>query len=257
MGLEKVSHQRLERMRPVLRIGICDDDKEHVSQVEEYLMNIGLLKNINLDIDVFYDGKDLVKFYDDGGRLDLLYLDIEMEEVGGIGAAHSLREVESDTLIIFCSRHDSYLMDLFDVEPFRFLRKPIQPSEIFSTFEKAYDRLMKRGIFFEYRFNKDIIRIPVHQIYYFESQGRKVLIHTTKGTESFNGKLSAIEKQLQEASIAFLRIHQSYLINFQQIKCINYTKVILQNGDVFSIGANRQKMIRQQYFSLLGEDRHG
>ena len=235
----------------MIRIGICDDNKLLVTQLEARLYEIGRLKNIQLNIESFFDGRELIRHYETKVHFDLLFIDIEMEHTNGIQAAARIRELDSHVLIIFCSNHDGYLMELFEVEPFRFLKKPLEFSDILTVFEKAYLKIMEQGLYFEYTFNKDIARIPVQNIYYFESSGRRIIIHTIHGEEEFNGQLSKVEKQLKGAHLSFLRIHQSYLINFQHIKVLSFTYTILQNGKKLPIGTKRQKEIRSQYLDLL------
>jgi len=237
----------------MLRVGICDNDRNLVAQLEEILLQLGALTNIQLEIDSFFDGQELVRHYEGGNRFDLLFLDIEMEKMSGIGAATKIREWDQHVLIIFCSSYESYFMELFEVEPFRFLKKPLNLPDVRNVFEKAYHKILRQGRYFEYAFNKEIIRLPLLDIYYFESKGRRIYIHTTEGIQQFNGQLSKIEKQLEANSLSFLRIHQSYLINFQQIKVLSYTHAILQNGEKLPIGPKRQKEIRSQYLHLLEE----
>ena len=61
-----------------------------------------------------------------GERYSLIFLDIEMELVDGISAARLIRETDRSVLFIYISGYDSYLKELFEVEPFRFLSKPLE-----------------------------------------------------------------------------------------------------------------------------------
>lgn len=74
------------------------------------------------------------------------------------------------------------------------------------------------------------------------------------GNGKFYGKLSNIEKQLKDGKIPFLRIHQSYLVNYRYVCKISYSNVILFDGTVLQISEDRQKEIRERYNDLLAGD---
>ena len=88
---------------------------------------------------------------------------------------------------------------------------------------------------------------------YFESSGRKISIHTKDGNvEKFNGKLLEVEEQLKGGKIPFLRIHQSYLVNYHHIRSRSKTVVTLINGTKLPISEDRRKNFGKQYGKLLG-----
>lgn len=119
----------------MLRIAICDDDKILVTQIEEMLNRYLDKKMIDRYIDIFYDGASLERIYEKGDRFDIIYLDIEMSGKNGIEAAKSIRKLDRDVLLIYVSSYETYFMQLFEVEPFRFIKKPIKETE----FEEVID----------------------------------------------------------------------------------------------------------------------
>ena len=69
--------------------------------------------------------------------------------------------------------------------------------------------------------------------------------------DKFNSKLNSIEKITEKGKHPFLRIHQSYLVNFHYIKKICFSKIELYNGKVLYISEERQKDIREKYSQIL------
>ena len=61
-----------------------------------------------------------------------------------------------------------------------------------------------------------------------------------------------VEKQLKNGKIPFLRIHQSFLVNYRFVQKISFTKVVLTDGTELHISEDRQKTIRAKYNELLG-----
>ena len=239
----------------MLRIAICDDDLVFASKIEAMLLQISKKQMIKMNIEVFSDGSEL---WDDiafgKNKYELLYLDIEMVRINGIEVARKIRENDADAILIYISAYDNYFIELFEVEPFRFIKKPVDDYIFEVYFNKAYERILNDETYFEYRFNKADYKIPINNISYFESSGRLINIIHMDGKDKFYGKLNYVEKQLGDSKIPFLRIHQSYLVNYRFICKISFSHVTLRDGTVLQISEDRQKKIREQYNNLLVGD---
>lgn len=236
----------------MLRIAICDDDVILATKIESLLLEISRNELIDTEIEVYSDGSELWEDIVKGIEYDLIYLDIEMIKLDGIKVAKNIREKNLNVLIIYISIHENYFIELFEVEPFRFIKKPVDETILKSYFEKAYERIIHNDVYFEYRFNKITYKIPIKDILYFESSGRVITIYYRNGNGKFYGKMNQIEKQLQNCKIKFLRIHQSYLVSFRYIEKMSFSKVVLTKGIELQISEERQKSIRARYSELLG-----
>lgn len=239
-------------MIQMIKIAICDDDKNVVAKIEDRLEENGKENLLRLSIDVFYCGESLEQSYNNGEWYDIIYLDIEMSTMNGIQIAKIIREIDKYVIIIYISSHEEYLIQLFDVEPFRFIKKPIDYELFDRYFKEAYKKIVSSGSYFEYEFKRNSIKILYSNIVYFESRGRCIyIIQKNEEEDKFIGKLNYIEEKVQESNNPFLRIHQSYLVNFHFIKKICFSKIELYNGKTLLISEERQKMIREKYSQIL------
>ena len=59
--------------------------------------------------------------------------------------------------------------------------------------------------------------------------------------------MNDVEKQLSGTNVRFIRIHQSYLVNFDYIKSMSFTSVTMYDGTVLQISEDRQKSVRTQF----------
>ena len=109
----------------MLRIAICDDDLPMTSEIESLLLNIMQDCHIKMDIDIFFDGQTLYQQIQSGTNFDIIYMDIEMSDVDGIQAARLIRAQNIPSILIYISAYETYFKQLFEVEPFRFISKPI------------------------------------------------------------------------------------------------------------------------------------
>ncbi len=241
-----------ERIGKVLRIAICDDDLVFASQVETLLINVTGKKLIKAAIEVYSDGCELWNDITNAGKMyDIVYLDIKMMNLNGIDVAKKIREKDSNTIIIYISSYENYMIELFEVEAFRFIKKPIDGDIFEQYFDKAYERILQDEGYYEYKFNKIPHKVLLKDIIYFESYGRRVHVKHINGTGQFYKRLNVIEQELQSCKIPFLRIHQSFLINYRFVSSISFSNVKMNDGTVLQISEDRRKTIRKQCNDLM------
>ena len=235
----------------MIQIAICDDDMTTTSQIEEYIRQIEIEQHIQVQYRIFFDGKSFMQSVESEEVYDLIYLDVEMPLMKGLDAAKKLREMEISSLIIYISNYETYCESMIETEPFRFLRKPINDVDLFRKyFMSAYKKLENRNEYYTYSYKKIHHKININDIMYFESNNRKICIHTNGNQENntFYGQLDKVEKELESKSCTFIRIHQSYLVNSTYINTVQHDAVILENKDELSISEKRQKEIQRKLF---------
>ena len=251
----------------MINIAICDDDEATTFLIEEMIYKLAFLQHIKVDCDIFFDGSTLVESIRHGAYYDLIYLDIEMRKTDGIRAAEMIRYMDTSPLIVFLSSNEKNLKDLFHTEPFHFLSKPLDAKAFRFVFLAAYKRIARKTEYFSYTYNKRFLKIPLAKISYFSSRNRVIYIHVvdsikTEHTEydeaetKFYGKMNNLEEQLAERKARFIRIHQSYLINFDYMKSMSYKSVLMSDGTLLQISEDRHKSVRNQAKIFLESSRN-
>lgn len=234
----------------MLKIAICDDDVTFTGDLEDEIVQSCRQLGLQADTEVFFDGNTLLKSVQAGCRYNLMFIDIEMEHINGIEAARCIRKTDRAVLIIYISGYEQYLKELFEVEPFRFLLKPLDIEKFHIYFNEACQRIVETDEFYQFQFNKEIKKVSLRDIVYFESRKRMVHIILSDGTcEQFYGKLNEVESSLEESRNTFLRIHQSFLVNYDYIKNMNFSSVVIYaKGKTLElkISEDRQKSVRQR-----------
>ena len=245
----------------MINIAICDDDKPFTGIVEQLLHRIAAEQELDICCEVFLDGSDLVKSVTEQRTyFDLVYLDIEMETMNGIHTAQALRDKELPMLIVYISGHEEYLKDLFYTEPFRFLSKPISENEFRTIFFSAWERLSRQAGYFTFFYKKACHRIPFNRITCFESNGRVISVHLSEQNsqknnslpDRFYGKINEVEKRVTAKNGRFLRVHQSFLVNFDYIKTITATEIEMLDGTIIQISEDRRKATWAKFVALAG-----
>lgn len=235
----------------MLKIAICDDDYNILIQLERYLFEISKQENLYLDVEVFSDGKLLRKELSNGTIYDIIYMDIQMKNENGITTVQEIRKTDEITLVIYISSYEKYAIELFPLGVFYFIRKPVSKEEFRRVFLAANRRLIERNVYFTYSYKSNEYKHLQKDIIYFESRGRKIHIHLNNGEiYFFYGKLSDVEQKTKDTRGQFIRIHQSYLVNYHHIVAKSRKWVTLSNGETVRISEERQKAFRIHYAQL-------
>lgn len=198
-----------------------------------------------MDTKIWYTGEALCQYLEQGGHLDILFLDIELFEVTGIEVGDFIRNKMEDRgmQIVYISGKSSYAQKLFKTQPLDFLVKPITQQQIEDALELGVKLLEKNRQKFEFQNGKDYYYISYGEIIYFESEGRKIKIVAVGAEKAFYGGIRDLEKKLPRE---FFTIHQSYVINKAHVVRYTYEMVEMDNGTMLSISKAYRKQVRER-----------
>lgn len=239
----------------MLRIAICDDHTAVCSEVEKMVLEYIEKNAIQIAIEVFYTGEALIHLIETKGQFDLIFLDIELKTTTGIEVGRVIRQQFHDhhCKIVFMSAVTGYEYDLFELQPFNFLRKPIAFENVEKCIDLFCEVIGKGNVHFEYNTNHTQARMPYQEILYFESQLKKIRIVTATRTEEFYGSLDKIKDALPKM---FLMTHRSYIVNFNHVARIQKKEIVLTNGVSIPISQSNLQSVRSFLIVLEKEKRN-
>jgi len=240
----------------MVMIAICDDEITIGAELERTLIEIFAQQKVKCEIDVFFSGESLCQKMETGVHYDLIFLDIEFAkgEINGVEVGRLIRDVHQNHLasIIYISWEKKYALDLFDIQPFNFLVKPLDRGKI----DEAIRKYLKiSGLWageFTYKKGHDIFKMQIKDIIYLESRDRKLILHLTGGrSEEFYGALKeAYTEQLQRFD--FLFIHAAYVVNYDYVTTVKYNQLFLSGSETpLPISPNRKNEVRQRYMEIM------
>ena len=159
----------------------------------------------------FWKGEHLVDSVEMGNSFDIIFLDIEMGQEDGITVARRIRKIDKSVLIVYVTSHENYMMESFEIRPFRFLVKPVSREMMERCLQAAYEEISSTDSYFRYSYQRINHKIPIGEILYFESNRRKVKIITEKvKILNFMESLMILQKVWNGVKWHFLRVHQSF-----------------------------------------------
>ncbi|WP_346858015.1 LytTR family DNA-binding domain-containing protein [uncultured Draconibacterium sp.] len=200
---------------------IIDDEPLSQDVLEDFVKACPELKLVAICNDALEAGAVLKR-----ESVDLLFLDINMPRLSGIGFIKSLKE---PPLVILVTAYPEYAIEGFEIEALDYLLKPVA----FSRFRTAVNRAVERFLAKEekevkhvmVRANKKNYRINFNEIIYLEAQGDYVRFVTEERALMVHGTLKEFLEQLP--SNQFERIHKSYVISLGKVVYLEGNQVKL------------------------------
>lgn len=237
----------------MIRISICDDENYICNELENVLKEILDEKGIRYETDVFYSGESLCSELGKG-RYNLIFLDIELPEVSGIGVGKYIREVCGDETvqIAYISAKEQYAMELFEYRPINFLVKPLDKNKVLKVIDKYLLITEQDNHVFRYKKSVEYYTIPMADIIYFENDKRKVKVFYKDGADEFYESMENVYRQVKNHK--FLFIHKSIIVNYRFVKKMSYDEVTLLDGIILPISQSRRKAIKSMYMDIRKEE---
>ncbi len=229
----------------MLKIAICDDDKYICADVEKALRQYGEENDIKFHIDLYYTGEELIGKMSNNEKYDLIFMDIELNTTTGIIIGTKIRnELENYiSKIVFITSVEGYQNQLFDIQPFGYIKKPVDKEQIVKYTKLCLKVLDKEKLVFKYQLGHELKQIELRNILYFENKLRKVKLVTHDFNEEFYGTIKEVRKQLPEN---FILVHASFIVNLKYIKNVLKDSVIMQNDEIIPVSKSNLKELRIQ-----------
>jgi DNA-binding LytR/AlgR family response regulator len=198
--------------------------------------------------------------------VDLLFLDIEMPGISGLGF---LKSLATKPMAIFITAYRNYAVEGFELDVLDYLVKPVA----FDRFLKAVNKALEYQGFKqavsgaavaagagalagtgalampEYLFihtEYQLTKILLHEVTYIEALRNYIRVHFSSGAKPILSKLSlkAIEEKLPGSK--FVRVHKSFIVSLDKIASIR--------NDIIRIGMRDipiSKSCRDDFFKKI------
>ena len=232
-----------------LKIAICEDEYNIQFLLEDFVQEVLNGYNLEYEIEVYSNGEEFCRKLKKND-FDLLFLDIELKEMNGIEVSKFIRETKGDETIqiAYVSGKTGYALELFEYRPINFLVKPVVSEDIKKVIDKLLLLTNQYEELFRYKKGTSSYMVPLQDIIYFSSRGRKVTIHKKDGNDEFYDTMNHIYSQLEGKR--FLFVHKSYIINCLYIKLLEYSQITLTGNIKIPISQSRRQSIRAEFLSF-------
>lgn len=234
----------------MIRIGLIDDDLDHLRLMKSFLTQYEKEEKVNFSIKEFNDGLKFVEDYD--GNLDVIFLDIEMPHMDGMTAAKKIREKDQALGIVFVTNMAQYAIHGYEVNAIDFIVKPVSYYVFTDKLNKAirFSRLnMEKD--FVIQTEDSIIKLTSSQIIYVEKDKNYLVFHTKQGVYRSRGTISELEQQL--SGEGFSECINGCLVNLKYVTKMEKDTVWVDEVPL-PITRRRKKEFKEDFMKYLGGD---
>jgi DNA-binding LytR/AlgR family response regulator len=165
------------------------------------------------------------------GKIDLMFLDIQMPKITGM---EFLKSLTNPPLVIFTTAYPQYAVDGFELNAADYLLKPF-------SFERFWKAVMKARTLFESGKNSPLQPIIIEEDHFFVKTDNKLVkinyadilvvealqnyiaVHTINKKFITYLTFKAIEESLPQH--LFLKVHKSYLVSLSKIESIEGNEI--------------------------------
>ncbi|UFH49255.1 LytR/AlgR family response regulator transcription factor [Pseudomonas sp. KNUC1026] len=171
----------------------------------------------------------------DNLKPDVVLLDIRMPGLDGLQVAARLCERDTPPAVVFCTAHDEFAVNAFQVSAVGYLVKPVGADELSDALKKAErpNRVQLAALtrpasesgtgprtHISARTRKGIELIPLDQVIYFIADHKYVTLRHVGGEVLLDEPLKALEDEFGDR---FVRIHRNALVARERIERLQRT----------------------------------
>ena len=215
----------------VLKIAICDDEKEFRDSAERMLKLYMEEKAVLYQADVFNVPSELVDMTEKGTIYDIYLLDIYMPGVSGMSIATELRNRDIKSPIIFLTSSTDHALEAFGVDATHYLLKPYTKDSFYVGMDKAMQSIAShKNDSVILKVDNEYRSIPVSKLIYCEAEDKYQRLYLASG-EKLLIRISGTElyKLLSEYD-SFYHCGRAHIINLNHISRVTQSGTVFKNG---------------------------
>lgn len=187
-------------------------------------------------------------------EIDLLFLDIQMPDLTGIGLLNALQHQPK---VIFTTAYSEYALEGYELDVVDYLLKPISFDRFLKAVNKAIDRInleQKQGgadpsgkeePFITVKADQKWHKVLLRDLLYIEGLREYVRLHCKDKRLITLASLKSLEDELSRSG--FMRIHKSFIVNTAAINALNGNQVEI-NDVLLPIGKSYKEDVVKNVF---------
>jgi two-component system, LytTR family, response regulator len=224
----------------VLTCLIVDDEPLAQDILKDYVAACPELKLVQVCDNALEAGKVMQK-----EKIDLLFLDINMPMLTGIGF---IRSLSYTPLCVFVTAYPQYAVEGFEVDALDYLLKPVDFGRFRKAVNRALERMERKGDqhssergYILVKADKKNYRIAYDDLLFLEALGDYVIFRLSDKKLMAHGTMKQFLSWLPASG--FQRIHKSYAINLKKVDYMEGNQVKIGNDKLPVSLTYREKLV--------------
>ena len=185
----------------------------------------------------------------------IVFLDINMEEIDGLETARELRKMSQKTFLIFVTAFINYTLEGYKVDAIRYLLKTGENFEqsVYESLDAVFQKMEYTPIIKKIYFQEGCRSIALDKVLYIESALHKLTFYILEEEVTSYTMYDTLNNISKMFTNDFIRIHQSYLVNLRFVRKINGNELLLYNNQSLPIARSKLKEVRNRVATHKGE----
>jgi DNA-binding LytR/AlgR family response regulator len=240
----------------IIKCIAVDDEPLALDIMEDYISKVPFLQLMK----TFTNAMECLDYLKNN-TVDLLFLDIQMEELSGI---QLLKVLKQKPEVIFTTAYDNFAIEGYELDVADYLLKPISFERFVRAADKIYDKLSTsygrlasrpheeeslheaKGDYFFVKTEFRLQKVNFDDILYIEGMGDYLRIHCKQEKIMTLQNFKNMEEMLPEND--FIRVHRSFIIALNKIESIERNRIKIMN-ELIPIGEN----YKTAFFGVLNK----
>ena len=231
-----------------LSIAVCDDNETDLQYINDMINVWATQERIPVSVRTFPSAESFLFHYSENNDYDILLLDVEMGKLNGIELARQIRLQNSCVQIVFITGYPDFIAEGYEVCALHYLMKPIKPEKFKEVLSRGAVLSQKERPFLLISSERETVRIFFDDIYYAESQGHYMLVHTIQTQYRVRMTVSGLLEKLDKG---FYRSSRSFIVSLRHICRITLKEVFLDNQVSLPLGRGQYDEINTTMIRYL------
>ena len=236
----------------MIKIAICDDEREFRDTAESMLRQYMEDKSITFETDSFDGSSKLVDATEKGIIYDIYLLDIYMPGITGMSIATELRSRNVKSPIIFLTTSTDHALEAFGVDATHYLLNPYSKDNFYVGMDKAMQSITShKDDSIVLKVDNEYRNIPTSQICYCEAEDKYQRFYLERG-ERLLVRISGNElyKQLSEFE-CFYRCGRAHIVNLNHMNRVTSDGAIFKDGTQLNLPHSVLTGLRSAFFDYF------
>ncbi len=221
-----------------MKIAICDDIESERNTINYYCKALGYN-----EISLFSSGRDFLES-PEIDSFNLVFLDIEMDDIDGIEVKNILENTKPYIFIVFTTVHNELMPNAFGRNVISFLTKPFT--------ERSIKQCINKALYLTKDFCPIIIdektSVPCKDILYIHAENKYSIFYTTDGKLLYSrNSLKSWSDKLKE--FGFCPISRFAIINLKHYQKNIGKKVLISNNTIIPISRRYLQLLEDSFSS--------
>lgn len=237
-----------------IRCAIIDDEYLAREYIKEYVAKIPFLE---LEGDYNSPMKAMSSLQE--GKIDLIFLDIQMPDISGLDF---LRSLESKPYVILTTAYKEFALEGYELDVTDYLLKPFSFDRFLKAVNKVHQAMQYKGEasgsssgeeektdfkadYLVIRADRKYYKINYEDLIYIEGQKAYVTFHSEdKKRITALASLKELEEKLPAGQ--FIRIHRSYIVSVKKIDALEGNQLEVK-GEKLPVGKNYREEVAKVF----------